>query len=95
MTWLQVLVDALFGFSFKPPVRESFSSVLSSLARSRTPVASVDVPSGWHVEEGDVDGLGLMPALLISLTTPKRCARHFQGKFHYLGGRWEVEINKT
>ena len=33
-------------------------------------------------------GVGLMPALLISLTAPKVCARHFEGRFHYLGGRF-------
>ena len=49
---------------------------------------SVDVPSGWHVEKGDVNGVGLMPSLLISLTAPKVCARHFEGRFHYLGGRF-------
>jgi NAD(P)H-hydrate epimerase len=33
-------------------------------------------------------GGGLQPELLISLTAPKQCARHFTGKFHYLGGRF-------
>ena len=49
---------------------------------------SIDVPSGWDVEKGDAHGVGLMPALLISLTAPKVCARHFEGRFHYLGGRF-------
>ena len=40
------------------------------------------------MEKGDVHGVGLMPALLISLTAPKMCARHFEGRFHYLGGRF-------
>ncbi len=82
-----MLVDALFGFSFKPPVRENFSGLLSSLSSSSTPVASVDVPSGWDVEGGDVGGVGLRPRLLVSLTAPKKCAAKFQGEFHYLGGR--------
>ena len=51
-------------------------------------MASVDIPSGWDVEGGDVNQLGLSPDLLISLTAPKICAKHFKGKFHYLGGRF-------
>jgi len=50
-----VIIDALFGFSFKPPVRASFSNILSLMTSTRTPVASIDIPSGWHVEEGDIN----------------------------------------
>ena len=45
-TEYSVLVDALFGFSFHPPVRESFLPLLVSLSQSRTPLASIDIPSG-------------------------------------------------
>ena len=40
------VVDALFGFSFTPPVRPAFAGVLDTLRRLRVPVCSVDVPSG-------------------------------------------------
>lgn len=83
-----VIVDALFGFSFKPPVRPSFEAALKKLALTTTPVASVDVPSGWDVEQGDINGTDLRPDFLISLTAPKMCASHFAGRFHYLGGRF-------
>jgi NAD(P)H-hydrate epimerase len=84
----QLIIDALFGFSFKPPVRPSFADILGRLSETQTPVASIDIPSGWHVEEGDVNGIGLKPELLISLTAPKLCSVHFNGKYHYLGGRF-------
>ncbi len=51
-------------------------------------IASVDIPSGWHVENGDENGDGLRPDMLVSLTAPKRAARFFEGPFHYLGGRF-------
>nr|CAI5854393.1 unnamed protein product [Callosobruchus analis] len=66
-----LIVDALFGFSFKPPVKET-----------------IDIPSGWHVEKGEPEEGGIQPELLISLTAPKKCALHFHGKYHYLGGRF-------
>ena len=83
-----LLVDAVFGFSFRPPVREQFVPVLAALAASTLPVASVDVPSGWEVEGGPPPAGALAPDLLISLTAPKACARHYSGRHHFLGGRF-------
>jgi hypothetical protein len=42
----------------------------------------------WSVEAGDESGTGLRPHMLVSLTTPKLCARQFAGAHHYLGGRF-------
>ncbi|XP_063437534.1 NAD(P)H-hydrate epimerase-like isoform X4 [Mytilus trossulus] len=81
-----LVVDALFGFSFKGPPRSDFASVLETLKNVEVPIASIDVPSGWDVEKGCEDGL--KPELLISLTAPKLCAKMFNGKTHYLGGRF-------
>ncbi len=33
-------------------------------------------------------GDGLRPEMLVSLTAPKLGAKHFQGKHHYIGGRF-------
>ena len=41
-----LVVDALFGFSFTPPVRPAFAGVLDTLRRVTVPVCCVDVPSG-------------------------------------------------
>jgi hypothetical protein len=35
--------------------------------------------AGWDVDEGNKNGVGVDPALLISLTAPKQCARQFTG----------------
>ncbi len=55
------------------------------------PVASIDVPSGWDVEQATpsshLNGM-LLPEILISLSAPKLCAKYFSGKYHYLGGRF-------
>ncbi|XP_066256793.1 NAD(P)H-hydrate epimerase isoform X1 [Euwallacea similis] len=83
-----LIVDALFGFSFKPPVREDFVPVINLMKTSSIPIASVDIPSGWNVETGEPEEGGIKPELLISLTAPKKCAAHFQGKYHYVGGRF-------
>ncbi|XP_004924306.1 NAD(P)H-hydrate epimerase [Bombyx mandarina] len=86
----KVLVDALFGFSFKPPVREELKPALDALIDSNLPVCSVDIPSGWDVEKGPGEGRALKPALLISLSAPKLCAKpeFLRNTKHYLGGRF-------
>ena len=42
--------------------------------------------TGWDVEKGDVYGCGLKPEVLVSLTSPKLCAKYFTGR-HFLGLR--------
>ena len=82
------MVDALFGFSFHGSVRAPFDTVLAALrASGAPPIVSVDIPSGWDVEAGDKAGLGLQPAVLVSLSAPKLCAQNFCGR-HFLGGRF-------
>ncbi|KTF95217.1 hypothetical protein cypCar_00011541 [Cyprinus carpio] len=67
-------------------VREPFGDILSQLKKITVPIASVDIPSGWDVENGCPDGI--QPDMLISLTAPKKAANHFKGRYHFLGGRF-------
>ncbi|KAJ6335463.1 hypothetical protein OIU78_012154 [Salix suchowensis] len=92
-----ILVDAMFGFSFHGSPRPPFDDLIQKLVqlhnyaqnRQKYPViVSVDIPSGWHVEEGDVSGEGVKPDMLVSLTAPKLCAKKFTGPHHFLGGRF-------
>lgn len=86
-----LVVDALFGFSFKPPVREPFDQVLKLMIESKVPVLSVDSPSSWDVEGGPPEkgelGSEFMPEYLISLTAPKPSIKHYKGR-HFVGGRF-------
>lgn len=86
-TKYELIVDALFGFSYKPPPRQEFVEILSNLKNTTTPIGSIDIPSGWNVESGPTED-NFQPEFLISLTAPKQCAKFFTGKFHYLGGRF-------
>ncbi|RSH78009.1 uncharacterized protein EHS24_002460 [Apiotrichum porosum] len=95
-----VVLDAIFGFSFQPPVRAPFDRVLNALAATHAPIVSVDIPSGWNVEAGrqplftSPDAAGksqtvetIDPAVLISLTAPKEGVQAYTGR-HWLGGRF-------
>jgi len=82
-----LVIDALFGFSFTGKAREPYLSLINVMRDSAVPTLSVDVPSGWEVDAGDVHASGFRPDALISLTVPKLCAQGFRGQ-HYVGGRF-------
>ena len=81
-----VILDTIFGFSFKAPVRAPFDKVLRLIAESKLPIVSVDIPSGWDVEKGKLEG-GLEPDVLVSLTAPKLGVKNYAGR-HFLAGRF-------
>lgn len=85
-----LVLDALFGFSFRGEPKPPFDALLAALCcePGTPPVASIDIPSGWDVEAGDVGGGGIKPDLLVSLTAPKLGVKDFAGRHHFLGGRF-------
>lgn len=93
-----VLVDAIFGFSFKPRgekgVTGVFADLIARMNESGKPIVSIDVPSGWDVDKGDVKPEYTSikcPAAVISLSAPKLCMKtaHEQGTItHLIGGRF-------
>ena len=57
-------------------------------AEHKIPIVAVDVPSGWNIDEGPhCDDVCLNVDVLVSLSAPKHCSKHFKG-VHYLGGRF-------
>ena len=83
-----LVVDAIFGFGFRPPSKAPFAAILQTLSMSDVPIVSVDVPSGWDVDQGPVGTCHINPKVLVSLPPPQLCARHFFGDRHYVGGRF-------
>jgi len=83
-----IIVDAIFGYSFSGDIRAPFDGIIKQLKQTKKPIVSLDIPSGWDVEKGNIDNRGLEPDCLISLTAPKLGATGFSGRFHYLGGRF-------
>lgn len=87
-----VIVDAIFGFSFHGTApREPYATAIASMVelqrRDKSLLVSVDVPSGWDVDGGDLTGTGFRPDVLVSLTAPKLSAKKYEGR-HFVGGRF-------
>ncbi|THH14533.1 hypothetical protein EW146_g5805 [Bondarzewia mesenterica] len=74
-----VILDAIFGFSFKPPVRAPFDVGLPLLSSSGLPIVSVDIPSGWDVERGNAEFVGLDPKRLDQPHRAEGGRARFQG----------------
>lgn len=86
-----IIVDAIFGFSYKPPLRPEYADLLQRIASSGKKLVSVDIPSGWTVDEGppsDSTTPILHPDIFISLTAPKLCATKATNSKHFLAGRF-------
>ena len=60
-----LLVDGIFGFSFTGEIRPPFDSLIRLVNQrdASVPLVSIDLPSGWDVENGNVSGQGLLPGL--------------------------------
>jgi len=88
-----IIVDAIFGFSFRGTApREPFATAITQMITMQTKqnslLISVDVPSSWNVDGGDMtEGLKFQPDVLVSLTAPKLSAKKFTGR-HFVGGRF-------
>lgn len=101
-----IIVDALFGFSFHAPMRAPFDTVLEETLKAQKlgkKIVAVDIPSGWDVNEGPEDPqvANYQPEVLVSLTAPKPCSLKLTGGRHFWGGRfisddiakrWGIEI---
>ncbi|KAF2728775.1 meiotically up-regulated gene 182 protein, partial [Polyplosphaeria fusca] len=90
LTTTDYIIDALFGFSFVPPIRAPFPPIISLLSSTRIPILAVDIPSSWGVEDGMPEsgvGSGYVPGAVVSLTAPKMGVRGFGGR-HFVGGRF-------
>ncbi|KAI1230660.1 YjeF N-terminal domain-containing protein 3, partial [Lamprotornis superbus] len=85
------VVDAVLGAEVAEVAQgtEPCAAMLATLRHIRIPIVSLDVPSGWTAGPGDSGDIS--PAVLVSLAAPKEVARRFQGRRHFLAGRFVPE----
>lgn len=69
MSEFDLIVDAVFGFGFTGQPKSPFKEIIDLMKDSQKPVISVDVPSGWPIEDVPSKD-SLKPHMLISLSAP-------------------------
>lgn len=76
-----LVIDAIFGFSFKGAVREPFTAILSTLKKISAPIASIDIPSGQESNPNHLQNLNLLlTSRLNGLWTLYSFSSHFKIK---------------
>ena len=78
LLWAEVVLDAVVGTGFKPPLRGAAVAVKEALEASTTPVVAVDLPSGWDADAttqhagGEGKGASAFRAdAVVTFTAPK------------------------
>jgi NAD(P)H-hydrate epimerase len=84
-----LIVDAVVGTGFKPPLKGLALAALNWLQERRTPVLAVDLPSGWPADEtGATVASPVFPAdAVVTFTAPKPA--HVFGQ---LTRRWDQPV---
>ena len=67
-----LLLDAVVGTGFQPPLRGLASALRDRINRFATPVVAVDLPSGWDADSREFSTDGAFRAnAVVTFTTPK------------------------
>jgi len=68
-----LIVDAVLGTGFKPPLKGLALEALEWLRGGRAPILAIDLPSGWPADETSATVAGpVFPAdAVITFTAPK------------------------
>lgn len=66
-----VIVDAVFGIGFGPPVREPVASILAAVADANAPIIAIDVPSGVDADTGAADATALPARATVTFSALK------------------------
>jgi NAD(P)H-hydrate epimerase len=84
-----LLVDAIVGTGFKPPLKGLAKSALEWTKATHAPILSIDLPSGWAADTNDATTSGLVfPSdAVITFTAPKPA--HV---FAQLTRRWDQPV---
>lgn len=71
-TETDLILDAIFGTGFRPPLPELAAKAVEAIATSRAPVISVDLPSGADADSFDLDQPHACRSnAIVSFTAPK------------------------
>ena len=75
-----IVVDALLGTGIRGSPREPFARVIRAVNGARTPVISLDVPSGVDADRGRVPGKAVRADVTIAFGAPKLGTLLFPGR---------------
>ena len=66
-----LIIDAVFGTGFKPPLREPAASIRAKLQNLKAKVVAIDLPSGWDADSTAMDAEAFRADAVVTFTAPK------------------------
>ncbi|MDZ4662670.1 MAG: NAD(P)H-hydrate dehydratase [Pseudomonadota bacterium] len=77
-----LIIDGVFGIGLKSKVQEPFETLIDSINRARTPVVSLDVPSGLDADRGLVLGSSVRAEMTVTFGLGKPGFFVHEGPLH-------------
>ncbi|HEY1807106.1 MAG TPA: NAD(P)H-hydrate dehydratase [Acidobacteriaceae bacterium] len=72
LTSADLIIDAVFGTGFTPPLRGVAATLRDRVNSLATPVVAIDLPSGWDADSRDLNAEGAFRAsAVVTFTAPK------------------------
>ncbi len=68
-----LMIDAIFGTGFKPPVKGDLAKVIEKINSLNVPVVSIDIPSGLSADTGKVFEPFIKADITVTFQFPKIC----------------------
>ncbi len=68
-----LIIDAIFGTGFTPPVRGKAEEIIRTINGSSVPVVAVDIPSGLSADTGEVFEPSVRANVTVTFQFPKLC----------------------
>lgn len=87
-----LIVDAIFGTGFSPPVRGKVAEVIGNINKSETKILAIDIPSGLSADSGATFEPCVRADLTITFQFPKLCHILFPSS-EFCGKVYVVDIS--
>jgi NAD(P)H-hydrate epimerase len=88
VTRADVVIDAITGTGFTPPLTGLAATIVSDLNAARRPVVAVDLPSGLSADTARVTGEAVEATVTVALAAPK--VPHVLAPAETWAGEWHV-----
>ncbi len=88
----EVVIDAIFGTGFRPPVKGYREKVIQIINSLEKPVVAVDIPSGLSANSGRIEGSFIKANITVTFAYPKLCHILYPAS-QYCGDIFVVDIS--
>lgn len=66
-----LIVDAMFGTGFRPPLSGLLETVVADVNGTAVPVVAIDLPTGMSADSADLEGEVIQASMTVTLAAPK------------------------